>query len=99
MCDLSAINLNSRFHGKVVTSTYRVVASGLGRQVRLRRSTDRIHRRRVVEIGKASKKCLAGSDVWISGVWLNPHSVVHCSAEPLFAAEIFFCRLYGHMPQ
>src|SRR6266576_5750081 len=40
-----------------------------------------------------------GSDNWISGVWLNPYPIVHCSAEPLFAAKIFFSSLHGHMPQ
>src|SRR6266576_3016757 len=39
------------------------------------------------------------SDNWISGVWLNPYPVVHCSAEPLFAAKIFLSSLHGHMPQ
>jgi len=39
------------------------------------------------------------SDNWISGLWLNPYPVVHCSAEPLFAAKIFFSSLHGHMPQ
>src|SRR5207253_6615965 len=33
----------------------------------------------------------------ISGLWLNPYPVVHCSAEPLFAAKIFFSSLHGHM--
>jgi hypothetical protein len=41
----------------------------------------------------------SGNDKWISGVWLNPYSVVHRSAKPLFAAEIFFRRLHGHMSQ
>jgi hypothetical protein len=27
-------------------------------------------------------------DFRISGLWLNPYPVVHCSAEPLFAAKI-----------
>src|SRR5882762_3843473 len=43
-----------------------------------------------------SENGLAGSDNWISGfqdfrisgLWLNPYPVVHCSAEPLFAAKI-----------
>ncbi len=46
-----------------------------------------------------SENGLAGSDNWISGVWLNPYPVVHCSAEPLFAAKIFLSSLHGHMPQ
>ena len=54
---------------------------------------------RFVEIGKPCKNGLAGNDKWISGVWLNPYPVVHCSAEPLFAAKIFFSSLHGHMPQ
>ena len=54
---------------------------------------------RFVEIGKPCKNGLAGNDQWISGVWLNPYSVVHRSAKPLFAAEIFFRRLHGHMSQ
>ena len=44
-----------------------------------------------------SENGLAGSDNWISGVWFNPYPVVHCSAEPLLAAKIFFSSLYGRM--
>ena len=42
---------------------------------------------------------LSRSNEWILGVGLNPYSVVHCSAEALFAAEVFFCRLHRHMSQ
>jgi hypothetical protein len=46
-----------------------------------------------------SENRLAGSHDWISGVWLNPYSVVYCSAEALFATKVFFSSLHGHMPQ
>src|SRR2546421_3529056 len=42
-----------------------------------------------------SENDLTGRDNWISGVWLNPYPVVHCSAEPLFAAKIFFSSLHA----
>jgi hypothetical protein len=48
---------------------------------------------------QTDQKVVGLSDNRISGVWLNPYPIVHCSAEPLFAAKIFFSSLHGHMPQ
>jgi hypothetical protein len=48
----------------------------------------------ITENGKLPKSRSAGIYDQVSGDWLNPDLVVYRFPEPLFAAEIFLCRLH-----